>query len=338
MNAHRVDVLDGADDDDVVVKIPHHLQLELLPAEGALLQQHRADGALAQPALDDLPELLEGAGHAAALAPQRERGPHHHGEPQLRQRPLGLLKGGHQAPAQRRDARLPHRLLERLTVLGQLNGADVGPDQLDAVARQHPALGQRLREVQGRLPAHRRQQGVRPLPLENLFQALGGERLQVHPRRELGVGHDRGRVVVDQDHLEALLEQRLARLAARVVELPGLADHDRPRPDHQDPLEVLTLGHLPFPFASRRLASRRVASRRVVALLPPPRLVSPSVGWDKRRARLKLGLASARASARRSGRRGGSSRGGRARPPGGTARRRRGGACGPAPQSCRRSG
>jgi hypothetical protein len=40
VHAHRVDILDGAHDDRVVVAVPHDLHLELLPAEHALLDQH----------------------------------------------------------------------------------------------------------------------------------------------------------------------------------------------------------------------------------------------------------------------------------------------------------
>ena len=42
VHAHRVDVLDGADDDAVVRLVADHLHLELLPAEHALLDQHLA--------------------------------------------------------------------------------------------------------------------------------------------------------------------------------------------------------------------------------------------------------------------------------------------------------
>ena len=56
----------------------------------------------------------------------------------------------------------------------------------------------------------------------------GQQRLDVGGGGELGVGHDRRRVRVDEHDLVALLEQHLARLRARVVELGGLADHDRP--------------------------------------------------------------------------------------------------------------
>ena len=40
MDAHGVQVLDGADDDHVVGQVAHHLQLVLLPAQQTLLYQH----------------------------------------------------------------------------------------------------------------------------------------------------------------------------------------------------------------------------------------------------------------------------------------------------------
>ena len=48
VHAHRVEVLDGADDDAVVGEVAHHLELEFLPAERALFDQdfvHRAESA-----------------------------------------------------------------------------------------------------------------------------------------------------------------------------------------------------------------------------------------------------------------------------------------------------
>ena len=43
VHAHRVDVLDRADDHDVVGAVAHHLELELAPAEHRLVEQHLAD-------------------------------------------------------------------------------------------------------------------------------------------------------------------------------------------------------------------------------------------------------------------------------------------------------
>ena len=40
VHAHRVEVLDRADDHDVVALVAHELELELLPAEDRLLEEH----------------------------------------------------------------------------------------------------------------------------------------------------------------------------------------------------------------------------------------------------------------------------------------------------------
>ena len=67
VDAHRVDVLDRADDDDVVVAVAHHLELELAPAEHRLLDQHLVDRARREALGDDLAQLGLGVRHAAAL-------------------------------------------------------------------------------------------------------------------------------------------------------------------------------------------------------------------------------------------------------------------------------
>ncbi len=48
VDAHRVEVLDRADDHDVVGAVAHHLELELTPAQHRLLEQDLADGRGAQ--------------------------------------------------------------------------------------------------------------------------------------------------------------------------------------------------------------------------------------------------------------------------------------------------
>ena len=60
--------------------------------------------------------------------------------------------------------------------------------------------------------------------------------------REVGVGHDRGRVGVGQDDAVALSGEHAARLRARVVELARLTDHDRAAADQQDRLQVVARG------------------------------------------------------------------------------------------------
>ena len=59
----------------------------------------------------------------------------------------------------------------------------------------------------------------------------------------LGIGHDGGRIGVDQDHPIALFPQGLAGLGTGIVELAGLADDDGTGPEDQDALDIGAFGH-----------------------------------------------------------------------------------------------
>ena len=74
MHAHRIDILDRADDDAVVVLVADDLHFVLLPAEHRFLDQHFASGRGIEPALDDLEKLLAVIGDAAAGAAKGEGG------------------------------------------------------------------------------------------------------------------------------------------------------------------------------------------------------------------------------------------------------------------------
>jgi hypothetical protein len=62
VDAHRVDVLDRADDHGVVGPVAHHLELELLPAEHRLLDQAPPDRAGGQALGQEPGQLLDAAG------------------------------------------------------------------------------------------------------------------------------------------------------------------------------------------------------------------------------------------------------------------------------------
>ena len=80
VHAHRIQVLDGADDDAVVLAVTHHLHLELFPADEAFLDQQLVGGREFQTGLADGLEFLGVVGNAAAGAPQREAGTDDDGE------------------------------------------------------------------------------------------------------------------------------------------------------------------------------------------------------------------------------------------------------------------
>ena len=234
MHAHRVEVLDRADDHDVVVAVAHDLELELVPAAHRLLDEHLPDRARGEPALHLVAQLGAGRDEAAAVAAEREGG-----TDDGRQAHAGDLLGGRDDPGARdlQPDRL-HRVAEEQAVLGAADRVEARADQLDPEPLEHARLRQLDREVERGLAAHRRQQRVGALALEHVGDPGEVERLEVRPVGEARVGHDRGRVRVDHDRAEAVLAQHLQRLAARVVELAGLPDHDRPRADQADRLDV----------------------------------------------------------------------------------------------------
>src|SRR5699024_10061052 len=91
-------------------------------------------------------------------------------------------------------------------------------------------------------------------------------------------GHDRGRVGVDEDDPQALLAQHPAGLGAGVVELRGLADHDRAGADDQDGRDIGATGHqdsLDAEPARCATASSARRSKRGEASCGPP----AASGW-----------------------------------------------------------
>ena len=102
------------------------------------------------------------------------------------------------------------------------------PSSADIVALEDSGFGQRHRQVQASLSAKRGQEPVGPFALDDARDDVDGQGLDVDDVGDVLVGHDRGRVGVDEDRGDALLAQGLAGLRAGVIELGCLADDNRP--------------------------------------------------------------------------------------------------------------
>ncbi len=227
VHTHRVDVLDRADHDHVVGPVPHQLELELLPAEHGLLDQDLRRGAGGNAVRGHPAQLVGVVRETAAGAAEGEARAYHH-------RVGELLGGGQALLGCRADGAAGglaadggHDVLERLPVLARADRVDVRTDQADTVAVEDARIVQIHGGVQRSLPAHGRQQRVRTLPINDLGDHLQGDRLDVGGVREVGIGHDRCRVAVDQHHPQTLGAQHPTRLRPGIVELAGLTDDDR---------------------------------------------------------------------------------------------------------------
>ena len=197
-------------------------------------------GLRRRPGPGPLPVGRLGLDDAAAGAAEREGGPDD-------RRQADLLRGPSRAAASRASSVSPstiaarrvrladpvEQVAEQLAVLGHLDRLQRRADQPDVVPLEDAGLGQRHGQVEPGLAAEPGEQPLRPLFGDDLLDGLDGERLEVDGVGDLGVGHDRGRVRVDQDRPHALGAKRPAGLRAGVVELGRLADHDRAGADDQ---------------------------------------------------------------------------------------------------------
>ena len=99
------------------------------------------------------------------------------------------------------------------------------------------------RGVQPGLAAHGRQQRVGAFLFDDLGYGFRGDGLDIGGVGKAGVGHDRGRVRVDQNDPVTFFPQRFAGLSAGIIEFAGLSNNNGARADNHDRLDVGTLWH-----------------------------------------------------------------------------------------------
>ena len=243
VHPHRIEILDRTDDDDIVLEVPHHLELELFPADDRALDQDLTGGTGRQAPVDDHLELFPIVGDVPTGAPEGEGRP----DDGRKADPLHDLHRFLSRPSRSAVGRLEtdasHRPLEGFAIFSLVDRLGRGSDQLHIILGEDPLLGQCHGNVQGGLPSHGGQERIGPLPLDDLLDDLHRDRLHIGPIRQLRVGHDRGGITIDQNDSEAFFLQSLAGLGARVVELACLPNHDRTRPDQQDALDICSPRH-----------------------------------------------------------------------------------------------
>ncbi len=234
MDTHGIDVFDGADDNAVVRVVADDLHFVLLPTEDGLLDKDLTGRRQGDAVGDDALEFHAVVGDAATGAAQGERWTDDQRQPDLPQHAARLVDVVGDPAGGAFEADAFHGLPELQPVFGLGDDRRIRPDHLHPKALERARGVQGQRRVEGRLPAHGRQQGIRALALDDLFDDLGRDRFDIRGIGHARVGHDRRWIGVDQDDPVTLLLERLARLGAGIVELARLADHDRTGADDQD--------------------------------------------------------------------------------------------------------
>src|SRR5687768_8041818 len=90
MHAHWIEVFNGANDDDVVVQVTHHLELELFPTQNRFLDQDLVDWRGRQATPHDLFKLLRVESGTASRAPEGKARPDDCRVPRLFHQTLGV--------------------------------------------------------------------------------------------------------------------------------------------------------------------------------------------------------------------------------------------------------
>jgi len=236
VDPHRIHVFHVADRDAVVLPVAHHLVLDFLPAAEGLLDEDL--GLLRVVGPEDVGERGLELGlrvdDGAPLAAEGEADAQHQREPDL---PRGLPRLGaavaDDAPrGQHPDLREPG--VETPAVLRVADALDRGAQHLDA-GLPEPLLEVEA-AVQRRLSAEGERDAVHALILGDLPDQARRHRIQVEAVGHPLAGLDGRDVRIHEDGADALLAERLDGLGPGVVELPGLADLERPRAEDDDGL------------------------------------------------------------------------------------------------------
>ncbi len=247
MHTHGIKVLDRADNDAVIVAIANHLHLIFFPTDERLINKKFVSGREVKTANTDCLKFLSVVGDTAARSTHREGGSDNAGETDILKNAKGLFERMRQGRPRGFQTDSFHRLIKKLSILCLINRFLGGANHLDPILLKDTLRSKLERAVERRLSTHRRQDGIGPFALNDPGNCLPFDRLDVGGVGHGGVGHDGGRVGVNQNHPVALLSQRLAGLRARVIKLTGLTDDDGSRAQNQNAFNVGAFWHQASP-------------------------------------------------------------------------------------------
>ena len=169
MDAHGVDVLHGADLDDIARRVPHDLELDLLPAGDAPLNEHLAHPAQLDATAGDLPQRGFIVGDAAAGAAQGVGRADDHRIADGGREVHRALDALHHVADHAGLADGLHGVLKALAVLRLADGLRGGAQKPYAVPLQNALLVEIHGQVQPRLPPQGGEDGVGAFLLNDLF-------------------------------------------------------------------------------------------------------------------------------------------------------------------------
>ena len=98
-------------------------------------------------------------------------------------------------------------------------------------------------QIQRGLTTHGRQYGIHIFDRADFLNRPGGQGLEVNCIGHHGVGHDGGRIGVNEYHTVPFLFKRFASLSTRVIKLTGLTNNNRTGTDDEYGVNIVSAGH-----------------------------------------------------------------------------------------------
>src|SRR5690554_498870 len=244
VDTHGIEVLDGAHDYAVICLVAHNFHLILFPANQRLIDEQLVGGREIKPAGTDLLKLVLVVCNTTAGATHGERGTNDAWEADVCSDLPRLFHSVCNGGTRTLKANCLHCLVETAPIFGFVDGVGVGANHFHTVLGQHSVLFQFQCAVQCRLAAHGWQYGIRSFFFYNFGNGLPGNRLDVGGIRHHRVGHNGGRVRVNQDDAVAFLTQGFTGLGSGVVKFARLPDYNRACAQNQDAFNIGPFWHV----------------------------------------------------------------------------------------------
>jgi len=140
MHAHRVQVLDRTDNNNIIFRIPHDLELIFLPPDDRLLDQDLVDHTGLDTAGRYLAQLVERMGKPTTGAAQGKARTDNDREPYFFRRLFSLRDRMRKGTTRHIKADLDDRLLELLAVFGFFDDLVIGAEHRNAIFLKHPCF------------------------------------------------------------------------------------------------------------------------------------------------------------------------------------------------------
>ena len=180
---------------------------------------------------------------ATPSSPQRIRRPDYQWKSDFLSDFFPAQKRGSRCPPANAHVKLNHFQPEFLAVFGSLNSQNIHPDNLHSIMVPHSCLITINTQIQCSLATHGRQHRIDVVFFQDFFDVFLFEGLEINMIGIDLIGHDGGRVGVDEHHLNAFLAQRAGGLGAGIIEFTRLTDDNGAAADNQHGADASVSGH-----------------------------------------------------------------------------------------------